>query len=807
MVKNSPMRSLRTVGFALTTLLITGGLAVQPAVAGDSDIIPGTPQSLRPAPDVATDQYIVGLRDNVKAAAATAEQAADRAATKLGVVAESSHQNAAGGHVIKLAKAISGATAEQFLKTLRADPNVAYAEADDIMQVAADPNDAYYSTQWDLSEDLAGIRPSGAWQYNHGEGVVVAVVDTGITSHVDLDANVLPGYDMMSDATDARDGSGRDADPTDPGDWSTANECGVGSPQINSSWHGTHVAGTIAAIGNNTYGVTGVAPKAKILPVRALGACGGYSSDIADSIIWAAGGVVAGAPINPNPARVINLSLGGIKPCSDTYQNAINYAHNAGAVVVVAAGNSNRPAADSSPANCPNVITVAASDRTGAKATYSNYGSVVDVTAPGGDMSSSGVNGILSTYNSGKTTQSTPGYAFMQGTSMAAPHVAGLAALLYSAEGAALTPEHVEQQLKDSSRALPAGCPAGCGAGLVDATAALTTFGGHLPVTPAPVVFTDRDGTSNDTYTIPTLAGVEYLVGGKVLAAGTYPGSGAVTVTARALADYSFALAALAEWKFTFKTSIQKITDFDGDGKSDVLARDSGGVLWLYPGNGSGGWLAARKVGAGWNAMTSIESPGDFNGDGKMDVIARDANGLLWLYPGNGSGGWLAARQIGAGWNGMAAIEAPGDFNGDGKADVIARDNNGVLWLYPGNGSGGWLAARQIGSGWNVMTAIEGPGDFNGDGKVDVLARNSSGVLWLYPGDGSGGWLAARQVGSGWNVMTAIEGPGDFNGDGKIDVVARNSSGVLWLYPGDGSGGWLAARQIGSGWNVMTAIL
>src|SRR4029453_256298 len=266
------------------------GLAVQPASAGDSDIIPSTPQSLRPAPEVATDQFIVGLRDNAKAAAATAEQAADRAATKLGVVAESSRPNAAGGQVIKLAHALSGTKAAEFLKTLRGDPNVAYAEADDIMQVAADPNDAYYSTQWDLSEDLAGIRPSGAWQYNHGEGVVVAVVDTGITSHVELDANVLPGYDMMSDAADARDGSGRDADPTDPGDWSTANECGVGSPQINSSWHGTHVAGTIAAIGNNTYGVTGVAPKAKILPVRALGACGGYSPVIENLIFLARGG-------------------------------------------------------------------------------------------------------------------------------------------------------------------------------------------------------------------------------------------------------------------------------------------------------------------------------------------------------------------------------------------------------------------------------------------------------------------------------------------------------------------------------------
>ncbi|WP_347108221.1 S8 family serine peptidase [Paenarthrobacter sp. S56] len=808
MVQNSARQSLRFIGLAAATLLIGGGLAVQPANANNNDILPSAPQTLRPAPETKTDQFIVGVKDNtVQSVQAAAEEAADKAASKLGVAAKAVRDTATGGHIVKLDKALSGMDAEKFVQSLRLDPDVAYAEPDTIMHIASTPNDSYFNEQWDLWESQGGLRTTGAWDYTHGEGVVVAVVDTGITRHPDLDANVLPGYDMIANAADARDGDGRDPDPTDMGDWASANECEAGSPAQNSSWHGTHVAGTIAAIANNNRGISGVAPGAKILPVRAMTFCGGYTSDIADSIVWAAGGVVSGVPVNPNPAKVINLSLGGVRACSATYQNAINYAHNAGAVVVVAAGNSNRPAADVSPANCQNVISVAAGTRAGARAPYSNYGSAVDVTAPGGDMTTASADGILSTFNYGTTTPTDPAYAFMQGTSMAAPHVSGLAALLFSAEGSSLTPDALKQQLKDTARPLPGGCTGGCGAGLVDATAALVAYGGNLPVTPAPVVFRDLDGTSKDTYQVPAVTGVEYLVGGVVVSAGTYPGSGTVTVTARAAKDYTLATGATTTWTHAFKSTRIKVTDFNGDGNADVLARDTNGVLWLYPGNGSGGWLPAKQVGSGWNVMTAIEAAGDFNGDGKADVIARDTNGILWLYPGNGAGGWLPAKQIGSGWNVMTAIDAPGDFDGDGKADVIARDGNGVLWLYPGNGAGGWLPAKQIGSGWNVMSAIDGPGDFDGDGNADVLARNSSGALILYPGNGSGGWLPAKQIGWGWDVMTAIEGPGDFDGDGQVDVLARNSSGALLLYPGNGSGGFLPARQVGSGWNVMSIIL
>ncbi|MFI2565658.1 S8 family serine peptidase, partial [Paenarthrobacter sp. NPDC018779] len=659
MVKKYAQQSLRFVGIATAAVLIGGGFAAQPALADDGNILPSAPQALRSTPESSTDQFIVGIKDNsVQAARVAVEEAADNAASKLGVSAQTVRDVATGGHVVKLDEALSASEAEKFAESLRLDPNVAYAEPDTVMHIAAAPNDTYFNQQWDLWESQGGLRTTGAWDYTRGEGVVVAVVDTGITRHSDLDANILPGYDMIDDAADARDGDGRDPDPTDMGDWVSANQCADGSPAEDSSWHGTHVAGTIAAVGNNNRGISGVAPGAKILPVRALGVCGGYTSEIADSIVWAAGGVVSGVPTNPNPAKVINLSLGGIKACSATYQNAIDFAHNAGAAVVVSAGNSNVPASQASPANCQNVITVAASTRSGAKAPYSNYGDAVDVTAPGGDMRSDPLNGILSTYNAGTTTQAETGYYFMQGTSMAAPHVSGLAALLFAAEGGSLTPATLEQQLKDSSRPLPAGCAPGCGAGLVDATAALIAYGGNLPVAPSPVVFKDLDGTAKDTFQIPAVKGVEYLVGSVVVPAGVYRANGTVTVTARAAKDYVLAVGATTSWSHAFSSARIKITDFNGDGNSDVLARDTNGVLWLYPGNGSGGWLTAKQIGSGWNVMTSIEAPGDFNGDGKADVIARDGKGVLWLYPGNGSGGWLTAKQIGSGWNVMTSIEA-----------------------------------------------------------------------------------------------------------------------------------------------------
>ncbi len=251
-------------------------------------------------------------------------------------------------------------------------------------------------------------------------------------------------------------------------------------------------------------------------------------------------------------------------------------------------------------------------------------------------------------------------------------------------------------------------------------------------------------------------------------------------------------------------TSITK--DFNGDGRADMVSRDSGGRLWLYPGNGAGGVLARTQIGAGWNIMTSIVSAGDFNNDSKSDLIARDSSGRLWLYRGNGAGGVLARTQIGAGWNIMTSIVGSGDLNSDGKVDLTARDSSGRLWLYGGNGTGGFLPRTQIGTGWNIMTSIVGGGDLTSDGWADLVARDTSGKLWLYRGNGTGGVQGRTQIGTGWNTMTAISASGDLTGDGKSDLVARASSGVLYIYPGTGTGTVGSRIQIGGGWNVMNAL-
>ncbi len=332
-----------------------------------------------------------------------------------------------------------------------------------------------------------------AWDSADGTGVTVAVIDTGRTTHSDLDGNTVAGYDFISSTSDARDGNGRDSDPADEGDWnSTDNECYQGSRAHNSSWHGTHVAGTIAAVSNNTKGVAGVAPKAKLQHVRVLGKCGGSLADISEAIVWASGGTVSGVPANTTPAKVVNMSLGGSGSCSATYQNAINGAVGRGTTVVVAAGNDAKDASGYQPASCSNVVVVAGLDRSGNRADFnssgtygSNYGTAVDIAAPGGETWSSSGNGILSTLNAGSTTPGSESYAFYQGTSMATPHVAGLAALMLSKKS--LTPSEVESTLTQNVRAIPGSCSGGCGAGLVDAKKTIDAVSGGTP-SPSPTV-------------------------------------------------------------------------------------------------------------------------------------------------------------------------------------------------------------------------------------------------------------------------------------------------------------------------------
>ncbi len=350
------------------------------------------------------------------------------------------------------------------------------------------PLDAMFKDQWYLTAKY-GINATNAWSKTMGsKDIVVAVLDSGITKHPDLDNQVVPGYDFVSDAASSNDGDGWDANNADPGDW-YGNEA--------SSWHGTHVAGIIAAQ-SDSVGVTGIAPNVKIQPIRALGVLGGNSSDLIAALRWASGLSVPGVPANPTPAKVINLSMGTDRytPCRLRGQNlgatevALADVKAAGVTVISAAGNFNVPASESYPGNCYPTINVGATAYSGDRASYSNYsvpdstGQMVgvDISAPGGDSkfpgeSPAGSRGkILSTWNDGKTVATTPTYQGEEGTSMAAPVVAGVVALIYSVKPN-ITFDQVWEVVSTTATKFPTGSECEtkkfCGIGIINAGAAL----------------------------------------------------------------------------------------------------------------------------------------------------------------------------------------------------------------------------------------------------------------------------------------------------------------------------------------------
>ena len=466
-------RGLRAHALSIATAIALSSALAAPALAQQARVnLSGLDAQ------AGSDRFIVKYKDgsaeraNVSTLQSALSSAARTAGAGKALGVRHVRRIATGADVVRADRKLDRVEAESLMRQIAADPNVEYVEVDKLNKPYLTPNDTRYSEQWGYSGTY-GIKAKQAWDVTNGAGSVVAVLDTGITSHSDLSANVLPGYDFIIDTTVSNDGNGRDSDPSDPGDWVSANQCGGSHAAQPSSWHGTHVAGTIAAVTNNAKGVAGVAYGAKIVPVRVLGTCGGYDSDIADAIIWASGGTVSGVPANANPAEVINLSLGGSGACGTTTQTAINGAVSRGTTLVIAAGNDNTNVSNASPANCNNVIAVASITSTGARSSFSNYGSLIDIAAPGSN--------ILSTLNSGSTTPGAETYASYNGTSMATPHVAGVVALLQAAATTPKTPAQVESIIKANVTPFPSTPSQSIGPGILNAKAVVDAANGTTP--------------------------------------------------------------------------------------------------------------------------------------------------------------------------------------------------------------------------------------------------------------------------------------------------------------------------------------
>lgn len=472
-----PRRSALILGSALALCGLQGiGMTAQAATSAASTS--ATAVTAEPA------RVIVKLKSGSSLMAQSGGERMQRMGQRLGLNIGDGRQIGARTHVATM----SGRTSAALAAELAQQADVEYAVVDQRRKaLEVTPNDPLFASgqsspyptdgQWYAHTAdatlVSAINAPAAWARSTGSGsLVVAVVDTGVRyDHADLAAKLLPGYNFISEAAIAGNTTGRSSDASDLGDYLTSSEISANSSvfsgcsaQAASSWHGTVVSGIIGADTHNGVGVAGVGWNVKILPVRVLGKCGGYDSDIIAGMRWAAGLSVSGVPANPNPARVINLSLGATGTCSQAYLEAVSEITTAGALVVAAAGNESTTTG--TPANCTGVVGVAALRHVGTKAGYSSLGSAVAISAPGGNCVNSTGScsyGFVSTTNSGTTTpvaDASGGSTYTDassaevGTSFSAPLVSATAALMFSAQPT-LTPAQATALLKSSARAFP----------------------------------------------------------------------------------------------------------------------------------------------------------------------------------------------------------------------------------------------------------------------------------------------------------------------------------------------------------------
>ncbi|MDD2742049.1 MAG: S8 family peptidase [Rhodocyclaceae bacterium] len=478
----------------------TQAAQVQQAGAGKSEeVLLVREEMLNVALDVVSDRMVLRLAENSELLQIMQEQGSQQLEIELNKQLDLPRVNLVFNKALSdfgddlFLFSISGerldrAAMDDLLAAIANIPGVVASEEDVIVSRATAPNDPQFGQQWNLgplSSESSGIDAEAGWaKVTSTLRPVLAVVDTGVTAHSDLQANLLPGYNFISSAARAGNDTGRSADAADLGDWVDEDDLlkpeFAGCELSDSSWHGTHVAGIAAAASDNGMGIAGVSPRSQILPVRVLGKCGGYATDIAAGILWAAGLPVTDVPANPNPAKVINMSLGASGSCPSLLNGAIKKANASGALVVVAAGNNNVSTKNFFPANCAGVLPVTATTSAGDRASYSNFGGAI--AAPGGQYSSDSM--ILSTVNAGTKHPAGDAYAAMQGTSMAAPHVAGLAALIAAAKPT-LNMSQVRAALLRSAKpfAPETRCAQekNCGVGIISAGAAVEDAVNTIP--------------------------------------------------------------------------------------------------------------------------------------------------------------------------------------------------------------------------------------------------------------------------------------------------------------------------------------
>ncbi len=442
---------------------------------------------LRPTSNLQT-QNARASQASVEALAASNVKRIESMAQRHGLALDGTRAISADTHVMIL-KPSAGGSMAQALQNLRADSAVEFAEVDKWVYPHNTPNDQFFAGQWFLQapdlDERSAVNATGAWDATTGStGVVIAVLDTGVRfDHPDLAratsaGRILQGHDFVSqDGSNnfftANDGSGRDTDPSDPGDWVTQAEVNASNNSCtevgDSSWHGTRVSGVIGALSNNSTGIAGLTWSTFIAPVRVIGKCGGFNSDVLAGMRWAAGLAVPGVPANPFPAKIINVSLGGDGDCTAQDQDTVDDVTSAGALLVVSAGNGNGQGGVevSSPANCIGVAGIAGLRHAGTKVGFSNLGPEIAVSAPGGNCVN--INGgpciysIDTTTNDGATTPTTNSYTDQinanVGTSFSAPIVSGIAGLMLAANGN-LRPAQLRARLREGAAAFPPSNPA-----------------------------------------------------------------------------------------------------------------------------------------------------------------------------------------------------------------------------------------------------------------------------------------------------------------------------------------------------------